>query len=1743
MVQQLPDFVCVVTVESEKPSLCSGMVQQLRARLAQTDTALHLISSPGFAVLDSGCGRSVIGADTLAQFRSLWKAAGLGPAHEHKEQNSFRFGNGSLEVSNKVIEMPISIAGKHGVIRAAVIRGQAPLLLSRPALKRLQARLDFDKDELVLFDEGIRVPLRVNEAGQYVVPVLGQRAAEDEEHLKPIPGENNVEPLISGPASSTPSSASRAPGASECSAVGVASDHWELQGDQLIRHHVQPRACLFCPSEASDCPVPLEQIKPMRETVFVQKDGSTIHQHDNWDQNQAHATQPMWMGRSVFQVMPPPMPQSEPGIAVCQWSRRQRRQLRASVKAVEQPSSAVPPDRFQVIEVFTPPRLAKLGVTKGVNSLTADRITGWDFRRPADRQRLLETVRQHRPELLFIGPPCTWIGGWFDVDSPHLNAEQRAERSRLIKLLYGFVADVAQIQLANGGHLILEPSAELAFWKMPRLAALKDRLFEVSVDLCAYGLALPDGCPVQKRAAFLVSHSSMRSLSRSCPGHVQHEPVVRNHPKYGSLARFASQYPSGLLRAMLRTVKSLSRCEALVVQACPDKECLVAARVRQLNGEKREQMMQTLLKLHVNLGHPSCSNLARVLKHGGASQEAIELAREVQCDVCRAQKPPTPPPPAQTHRAEHFNQRVGLDVKYLQGWQPNQKIPCLNVVDYASSYQIMVPLSGRATGEMIRQAFQERWVTWAGVPEEIIVDPDQANLSAALTIPQELAGAHVSTTAAEAHWQLGKVEVHGGWFGRILDKVLAEAMPHNRELWLECVYAAHCKNELVQVYGMTPAQYVFGRNPRIPTNLLDEPLQVIPATASLYEESLARQIAVRQAARKAVIELQDDKALRLGLQARKRSVQAYEPGARVAYWRTQKSHDGVIERGGRWYGPAIVLGYVGRNLVVIHKKQIFRCAPEQVRPSTAEEQVLVDTPGLDLIGIKQLLDAGSLQTKQYVDLVPEGLPPLAASDNAPAPNNPAPMEARVSPADAPVPPPAPETPQQAFRNQAQDAGSSRTTHAEAAPYVPVPSTRVPDVEYGPVRTRARTKTSPETLLRPQAMLQDDFAEMMQEVVPRLVTQALQQPGMGSTDVAGESSESSQTGSRGTKREASSEPSGPSEKRAAAESSAVPSDSSVDEALLCEWQQSCGPVEALVAAHINKRASKEIPASNNPQEFQMKVDESKLIEWNTLTGRHAVRLVLGREAREVKRRCPDRIMGSRFVCTWKEEEDQPGRVKSRWCLQGHLDPDLSTKALAGDLQSPTLSQLGRALLFQVIASKKWTLMLGDVKGAFLASGQLPEKYRPLFARLPAGGIPGVPEDALIEVLGRVYGLNDSPSAWSKTLNQALLDVGFERSRLDPCLYFMREAGKLTGIFGVHVDDNATGGEGDKYHRALESLKKRFEFRKWRLGNGDFCGANYNQDASSGEITMTQETFVGKLSPLRFSRTRTQDKTSELTSDEIRCFRAINGSLNWLATQSRPDLSTQVSFAQQSFPTPRVADAVAVNQAVRRAKQHAAMPIVYRSVPIEELTVMTHSDAAYANGRDGATQAGYVISFTQGSMHDGQASLWTPAFWKSYRLPRVVNSTLSAEAQAMTAATGMAEWALLLLSECLDGQTFLRSMWNVASRRRSLVVTDCKSLFDHVSSMSAPTLDDRRTALDIVILRESLSKTQGSLRWVPTTYMLADSLTKESPEAFDLLRGCIRQGYYQIAPESLVLQNRADERERRKQLAQNRQSVSE
>ena len=58
--------------------------------------------------------------------------------------------------------MPVFLGGRRGIIKAAIVRGSAPLLISRPALRALQ----------------LKIPLATNAAGQYVLNLMGSERSD-----------------------------------------------------------------------------------------------------------------------------------------------------------------------------------------------------------------------------------------------------------------------------------------------------------------------------------------------------------------------------------------------------------------------------------------------------------------------------------------------------------------------------------------------------------------------------------------------------------------------------------------------------------------------------------------------------------------------------------------------------------------------------------------------------------------------------------------------------------------------------------------------------------------------------------------------------------------------------------------------------------------------------------------------------------------------------------------------------------------------------------------------------------------------------------------------------------------------------------------------------------------------------------------------------------------------------------------------------------------------------------------------------------------------------------------------------------------------------------------------------------------------------------------------------------------------------------------------------------------------------
>ena len=78
-----------------------------------------------------------------------------------------------------------------------------------------------------------------------------------------------------------------------------------------------------------------------------------------------------------------------------------------------------------------------------------------------------------------------------------------------------------------------------------------------------------------------------------------------------------------------------------------------------------ERVKKALIKLHTNLGHPGVKELVRALKHGRASELAIQVARRMRCDVCAENVQPKLLRPAIPRQVLDFKERLGLDILSL----------------------------------------------------------------------------------------------------------------------------------------------------------------------------------------------------------------------------------------------------------------------------------------------------------------------------------------------------------------------------------------------------------------------------------------------------------------------------------------------------------------------------------------------------------------------------------------------------------------------------------------------------------------------------------------------------------------------------------------------------------------------------------------------------------------------------------------------------------------------------------------------------------------------------------------------------------------------------------------------------------------------------------------------------------------------------------------------------------------------
>eukprot|EP00434_Breviolum_minutum_P043155 symbB.v1.2.038452.t1/scaffold5995.1/size23965/1 len=174
---------------------------------------------------------------------------------------------------------------------------------------------------------------------------------------------------------------------------------------------------------------------------------------------------------------------------------------------------------------------------------------------------------------------------------------------------------------------------------------------------------------------------------------------------------------------------------------------------------------------------------------------------------------------------------------------------------------------------------------------------------------------------------------------------------------------------------------------------------------------------------------------------------------------------------------------------------------------------------------------------------------------------------------------------------------------------------------------------------------------------------------------------------------------------------------------------------------------------------------------------------------------------------------------------------------------------------------------------------------------------------------------------------------------------------------------------------------------------------------------------------------------------------------------------------------------LNKALRFSKENAKYGLQFHSAArrLEDVALLCFCDAAFGVRRDLSSQGGFMIVMTDKRVLHGEKCPFTPLAWKSFKLPRVCRSSLGAESQAMAGA----------LEELLMIKTFLRMLLdNDMTLPRSqetltmpcAVVTDCRALFDLLKKENIQTSNDKRVAIESLVIKDLLKQVNGELRWV-------------------------------------------------------------
>ena len=205
-----------------------------------------------------------------------------------------------------------------------------------------------------------------------------------------------------------------------------------------------------------------------------------------------------------------------------------------------------------------------------------------------------------------------------------------------------------------------------------------------------------------------------------------------------------------------------------------------------------------------------------------------------------------------------------------------------------------------------------------------------------------------------------------------------------------------------------------------------------------------------------------------------------------------------------------------------------------------------------------------------------------------------------------------------------------------------------------------------------------------------------------------------------------------------------------------------------------------------------------------------------------------------------------------------------------------------------------------------------------------------------------------------MKEVLIRLGAEVLKFDDTIFTWNLNGKLHGIISTHVDDFLWGGSKVFQVSVIDKIRSKFVVKSEDAIKFKYLGLDLKQ--SSQNITLNQYLYVQKLDYLPVHEGLLD---APLSSHAKTMIWQANGELNWIVTQTCPDLSFDISECNSLIKKDRVDCFRQVYKHIKKAKKEKSQVVILNLGCLSELSIIGYSDASFAKLDDGGSQGGYII----------------------------------------------------------------------------------------------------------------------------------------------------------------------------------------